>query len=266
VFCFLDRGGYEHSHATRYSGDGAPTWTFDDFRAICGLALYDYVFNFDYFWCEQNNLETPAQFTTRLQDELFAGHDFVPADRLIPVLHLHAHGDESKRLSEDEILSLVAAISSQCLSPFVAIGDGLLNKYRLAKRICDVLATQEREMGLHVLGCGNLLAFAYFAVAGVKLVDGLEWYRTFVADNFHLHHFQQEPVFLSARQGTYNPTADLILAQDLPYRLKVATMNLVSLQTFSSELLQKLQEKTVHRLIAARFGEKAGAELRELEQ
>jgi hypothetical protein len=116
------------------------------------------------------------------------------------------------------------------------------------------------------LGCGNLLSFAYFAVAGAKLVDGLEWYRTFVADNFHLHHFQHEPVFTSARQGTYNPTADLILAQDLPYRLKVATMNLVSLQTFSSKLLQKLQERTVHQLIAARFGEKAGAELRELEQ
>jgi hypothetical protein len=88
---------------------------------------------------EQNDVETPAQFTARLQDEIFAGHDFVPADRLIPVLHLHAHGDENKRLSEDEILSLVTTIGSQCLSPFVAIperelGDGLLNKYRLAKK------------------------------------------------------------------------------------------------------------------------------------
>jgi hypothetical protein len=176
----LDSGGYEHSHATRYSGDGAPTWTFDDFRTICGLALYDYVFSFDYFWREQNNAERPADFTTRLQDRIFAGHDFVPADRLIPVLHLHAHGNDNQRLSEDEILSLVAAIGSQCLSPFVAIperelGDGLLNKYRLAKRICDVLTAQDREIGLHILGCGNLLSFAYFAVAGAKLVDGLEW-------------------------------------------------------------------------------------------
>ena len=267
----LDSGGYEHSHARRYSADGAPTWTFGDFKTICGLALYDFAFSFDYFWCEHNDAETPADFSARLQGEIFAGHDFIPADKLIPVLHLHAHGNERKRLSEDEILALVTAIASQCLSSFVAIperelGDGLLNKYRLAKRICGVLASQDREVGLHILGCGNLLSFAYFAVAGARLVDGLEWYRTFVADNFHLHHFQQEPVFESAREGTYNPTADLILAQDVPYRLKVATINLVSLQAFSSQLLLKLPGRTVHELIAARFGEKAGTELRELEQ
>jgi hypothetical protein len=42
-------------------------------------------------------------------------------------------------------------------------------------------------------------------------------------------------------------------------------MNLVSLQTFSFELLQNLQGRTVHQLIGARFGEKAGDKLRELE-
>jgi hypothetical protein len=98
------------------------------------------------------------------------------------------------------------------------------------------------------------------------MVDGLEWYRTFVAENFHLHHFQHEPVFLSACAGTYNPIADLILAQDLPYRLKVATMNLVSLQTFSSEVLQRLPTNTVHELITRVFGDRAGTALRGLER
>jgi hypothetical protein len=268
---FLDSGGYEHSHAKRYSPNGAPTWTFDDFKTICGLALHDFVFSFDYFWRENGENETPAEFTARLQGEIFDRHDFIAANRLIPVLHLHANKDEKHRLSENEILDLVNTIAGQCHSPFIAIperelGDGLLDKYRLVKKICDELARQSHDVGLHILGCGNLLSFAYFTVAGARLVDGLEWYRTFVADNFHLHHFQQEPIFISAREGSYNPTADLILAQDLPYRLKVATMNLVSLQTFSSQLLQYLQEGKVHELIAERFGEKAGAKLRELEQ
>ena len=98
------------------------------------------------------------------------------------------------------------------------------------------------------------------------MVDGLEWYRTFVADNFHLHHFQQEPVFMSARAGTYSPAAEMILAQELPYRVKVATLNLVSLQSFTAELVQRLPSQTVHQLIANMFGEKAGLELRSFEQ
>jgi hypothetical protein len=267
----LDSGGYEHSHARRYSANAAPTWTFDDFKAVCALALYDYVFSFDYFWCDINENESASDFEARLLGEIFSSHDFAPPDKLIPVLHLHAHNDDNKKLSEAEILSLVTRIASECQSPFIAIperelGDGLLARYRLTKTICDALARQGNEVGLHVLGCGNLLSFAYFAVAGVWMADGLEWYRTFVAEDFHLHHFQQEPVFASASGRTYNPAADLILAQELPYRVKVATMNLMSLQTFSSELAPRLQTKTVHELVTEMFGQKAGAELREVEQ
>jgi hypothetical protein len=267
----MDSGGYEHSHVRRYSGNAAPTWTFDDFKAVCALALYDYAFSFDYFWCDTNENETAAEFESRLLNEMFSSHDFVPPHKLIPVLHLHTHNDDAKKFSEAEILSLVTRIASECQSPFIAIperelGDGLLVKYRLTKKICDTLARQKNEVGLHVLGCGNLLSFAYFAVAGVRMADGLEWYRTFVADNFHLHHFQQEPVFASACGRTYNPAADLILAQELPYRVKVATMNLMSLQTFSSELILRLQSQTVYELIGEMFGRKAGTELQGVEQ
>jgi hypothetical protein len=268
----LDSGGYEHSHAERYAGAGAaPVWTFDDFRSVCALGLYDYVFSFDYFWCDVANDETPANFQARLLDEVFARHEFIPADKLIPVVHLHVRGNDSRRLNEEEILGLIRDMAVNCQSPFIAIperelGDGLLERYRLAKRICDTLSTQQADVGLHLLGCGNLLSFAFFAVAGVRMVDGLEWYRTFVADNFHLHHFQHEPIIPSANTGTYNPTADFILSQGLPYRLKTATMNLVSLQTFSSQLLQALSKRTVHELVRATFGAKAGDELQGLEQ
>jgi hypothetical protein len=268
----LDSGEYEHSHAVRYAGEGrAPAWTFDDFKSVCIKGLYDYVFSFDYFWCDQANDETPANFQARLLDQLFAGHEFISIDKLIPVVHLHVRGNDNKRLNEEDVLALVNEVATNCQSPFIAIperelGDGLLERFRLAKRICDTLATSPASVGLHLLGCGNLLSFAFFAVAGVRMADGLEWYRTFVADNFHLHHFQHEPVIPSASAGTYNPTADLILGQELPYRLKTATMNLVSLQTFSSELLRRLQSRTVHELVRNVFGAKAGNELQELEE
>lgn len=267
----LDSGGYEHSHAVRYAAGRAPSWTFDDYKAICALALYDYVFSYDYFWCDVDDDEDPSDFELRLVSEIFVGHDFVPAEKLIPVLHLHAFKDDRKRLSETEIISLVIRIASECKSPFLAIperelGDGLIDRYQMAKKICSALSESGSDVGLHILGCGNLLSFAFFAVAGARMVDGLEWYRTFVADNFHLHHFQHEPVFSGAQDGTYNPVADMILAQDLPYRVKVATMNLMSLQTFSSELIARLKSRSVHELVAKSFGKKAGNELQGLEQ
>jgi hypothetical protein len=233
----LDSGGYEHSHAVRYAANRAPSWTFDDFKSICSLSLYDYVFSYDYFWCDNDNDdETADDFEFRLVSEIFTGHDFVPTEKLIPVLHLHAYKDDKRRLPEPQIMNIVLRVASECKSPFIAIperelGDGLIERYQMAKKICVALAESNPDVGLHILGCGNLLSFAFFAVAGARMVDGLEWYRTFVADNFHLHHFQQEPVFSSASDGTYNPAADLILAQELPYRVKVATMNLMSLQS-----------------------------------
>lgn len=269
----LDSGGYEYSHVRRYAGVKAPPWTFADFRAVCELDIHDFVFSFDYFWREEDNKnESASDFELRLAGELIKGHDFIAAEKLIPVLHLHAQKDDRERLSENEILSLVARIASECKSPFIAIperefGEGLLERFYLAKKICDQTAAASKgAVGLHVLGCGNPLSFAFFSVAGAKMADGLEWYRTFAADNFHLHHFQHEPVFKNAGADTYNPTADWILSHDLPYRVKVATLNLMSLQTFMSRLTSRLQAKTVHEFVAKSFGKKAGLALQALER
>src|SRR6266568_2260562 len=140
----LDSGGYEHSHVVRYSANRAPPWTIDDFRNVCALALHDYVFSYDYFWCEDDDNETVADFELRLVSELFNGHDFISPETLIPVLHLHAYKDERKRLSDTEILNLAGRLASECKSPFVAIperelGDGLLERYQLAKKLCNTL-------------------------------------------------------------------------------------------------------------------------------
>lgn len=266
----LDSGGYEHSHAFRYAESRAPTWKFDDFESICKLGLHDYVFSFDYFWRDEKyDDESADNFELRLTGEIFHGHKFVAANRLIPVVHLHTRKDDGVRLSEKQILSLVSRIASECKSPFIAIperelGDGLMRKFELTKKICDLLA-KTSKVGLHVLGCGNPLSFAFLTVAGARMADGLEWYRTFVADNFHLHHFQQEPVFLNASEGTLNPTAELILNEQLPYRVKVATLNLLSLQTFSSQLSPRIKNRTVHELVQKSYGKKAGAQLQGLE-
>lgn len=265
----LDSGGYEHSHAIRYARGNAPSWEFSDFESVCKIGLHDFVFSFDYFWREADKQETVDNFELRLLGEVFQGHQFIAPECLIPVIHLHVRSDESQRLSEDQIIRLVQRIASECKSPFVAIperelGDGLVEKFKLTRKICDALLDTP-SVGLHILGCGNPLSFAFLAAAGARMADGLEWYRTFVADNFHLHHFQQQPVLASAGEATNNPTAELILSKRLPYRVKVATLNLMSLQAFSAELSPRVRERTVHQLVQKSYGKHAGSELQELE-
>jgi hypothetical protein len=266
----LDSGEYEHSHVQRYAGGKAPSWGFDDFKKVCALNIHDFAFSYDYFWCDDPyQIESASDFELRLVGEFFNAHDFFPTEKLIPVLHLQTRRGD-KRLDETQILNLVARIASECKSPFIAVaerelGDGLIDRFGLAKKICDQIARSNKGVALHVLGCGNLLSFAFMCVAGAKMADGLEWYRTFAASNFHLHHFQQEPLFGSASGGTYNPTADLILSLDVPYRVKVATRNLMSFQTFMAGLAPRLLDRTVHKLVTKNFGKKAGTALRAVE-
>jgi hypothetical protein len=117
-----------------------------------------------------------------------------------------------------------------------------------------------------VLGCGNPLSFSFMCVAGALMADGLEWYRTYAADNFHLHHFHQEPVFENGSAGApYNPDATWILSLDVPYRVKVATLNLMTLQAFTVGLIANLQQRTVSKWITEAFGKKAGAAMQAAE-
>lgn len=267
----VDSGGYEHSHVRRYAGAKAPPWKFEDFRRVCDLGVHDFVFSFDYFWCDEGSEDESADdFELRLLGELVQAHDFVAPEQLIPVLHFQTRTNGAA-LTEGQILSLVARVAAECKSPFIAVperelGDGLLQRFDLAKKICAQIATSNKNVGLHVLGCGNPLSFSFMCVAGAKMADGLEWYRTYAANNFHLHHFQQEPLFENgSADAPYNPNASWILSLDVPYRVKVATLNLMTMQAFMASLAPRLEAKTVNELITKFFGKKAGIAMQAVE-
>lgn len=264
----LDSGGYEHSHVARYCGENAPSWSIDDFKVICELNNYDLAFSFDYFIGQAVPEETFSDFVSRFVDGVFGGHNFIPSKKLIPVLHLQPADRQRKPLTEHEILQFVTSILPHCKSPFIAIperdlGEGIVERVILAQKICDRI--KNAGVGLHILGCGNLLSFALMSMAGVKMADGLEWYRTLVADNFHLHHFQQEPLFSTAGESVENPQADLFLQEDIPYHLRVAILNLRSLQGFSQELTERLANRSVPEFVEKCFGPKAGTAAKALQ-
>ena len=61
------------------------------------------------------------------------------------------------------------------------------------------------------------------------MCDRLEWCRTYAAENYHLHHFQQRDLFKSAVGTVPNPALDILVQQGVPYEFQVAAKTLVFL-------------------------------------
>ena len=73
------------------------------------------------------------------------------------------------------------------------LGDGILARAHSVAAIRHELDKQGRYIALHLLGTGNPISIAIYAVLGADSFDGLEWCQTVVdfdtASLFHLSQF-----------------------------------------------------------------------------
>ncbi|MBZ0262266.1 MAG: bifunctional adenosylcobinamide kinase/adenosylcobinamide-phosphate guanylyltransferase [Hyphomicrobiales bacterium] len=254
----LDSGGYESSRIKRYAAGALPDWNIDSFKSVCKRVPCDLVFSFDYFIGPG---EAPADFELRLIDELRDHHKFLKWQQLIPVIHLQSLNGQ-KRLNEPEILSLMSRIASDLKSLLIAIperelGAGLIAKTKLTRKIVNEIKKTGNKPALHILGCGNLLSFAFLATAGAELFDGLEWCRTCIASDFHLHHFQHQELFNAPPDDVPNITADYLLTKDFPYQAHLAIRNLKAIQSYSNELQTHLGSNSFPGFVEGYFGKTA---------
>jgi hypothetical protein len=188
---------------------------------------------------------------------------FLTVDQLIPVIHLQSR-DGERKLGHSETLNVFKRIASELKTKLIAVperelGPGLISKAQLVRKIVSVLPTP--APALHVLGCGNLLSFAFLTAAGAQLFDGLEWYRTCFSSDFHLHHFQQGELFDPPADDPPNLSADWLLEQDLPYPHKLAVRNLKALQSYTNQLQISAEAKRIHDFVSSHFGDKASQSL-----
>lgn len=170
--------------------------------------------------------------------------------------------DGKRLLNEVETLDLVDRVSRELSPPFVAIperelGNGLFSKHALAKKISANLREKAEGTALHVLGCGNPLSFAILADAGIAMADGLEWCRTLVGPNFHLHHFQHGELFPEPLTDVYNPTAEVIRETSEHYLTRILARNLHALQGFTRLVTDAIETRTLKELVETHFGNQA---------
>jgi len=98
------------------------------------------------------------------------------------------------------------------------LGEGVFERVRTVAAIRQALDETGRYVGVHLLGTGNPLSLALFALAGADSFDGLEWCQTVVDHGTgalsHLSHAD----FFSAQTKWGD--------EDIPPQLRVLAHNL----------------------------------------
>ncbi|MES9995292.1 TIR domain-containing protein [Desulfovibrio aminophilus] len=155
--------------------------------------------------------------------------EIAPAEKLAPVVHL----PEGKASPIERVPEIFFALANSLKPPLIAIperelGDGILARARQISRIRSELDKLDRYQPIHVLGTGNPLSIAIFALAGADSFDGLEWCRTAVDfQTARLHHTQQYDFFSYQSQSAEDKgIRDALSNNNFSFLDKVALHNL----------------------------------------
>ena len=143
---------------------------------------------------------------------------------LIPIVHG----------SPETLPGLCAAIVERTRAVAIAVperrlGSGVFERARTVVQIRKALDAAGRYTPLHLLGTGNPISIALYAVAGADSFDGLEWCQTVVDfDSAQLFHLSQADFF--RRQTQWGES-------DLSFSLRTLAHNL----EFFADWMARLQ-------------------------
>jgi len=133
------------------------------------------------------------------------------------------------RLVAEELFPVILAV------PERALGNGIVARIQTVRRAREALDELGVHCPLHLLGTGNPLSIAVYAMAGADSFDGLEWCQTVVDhDTGRLFHFQQWDLFKDQTEWGSNGT--------LPYIQSALMHNLEFYRAFMADLREALMK------------------------
>lgn len=171
----LDSGNYE----SFWKAD--VTWTPLRFHEVIASWPHQVCFCFD----NQRPPENPAATVEEIVAGVINDQEH-STGTVLPIVHGAPSGlpDVCYAVAE-QLFPLMLAV------PERALGDGIVERIRNVRRIRTGLDRLDRYCPLHLLGTGNPISIAAYALAGADSFDGLEWCQTVVDhDAASLMHFQ----------------------------------------------------------------------------
>jgi hypothetical protein len=225
----------------------------EEFVKFAQNITYDLIFSFDVF---PERGQSPADYVDQILVLLAEHKGTIREDQIIPVVHLISE-DGTAIFGQKESGDVIQHVENQWGAKFVAIperemGVGVVERAVHARKLTKAL--KGSDCRLHALGCGNPLSVALLGVAGIAMMDGLEWCRTVVApENTHLHHFQQLELF-ETDLAPFDLTAAMMYGSMQNYTLRTALHNLVFFRLFMERLRDSMRTEKVTEFLTSLYG------------
>lgn len=174
----MDSGNYES-----YWKNAMGEWTQSDYHAVLGRPYCSFAFGFD----EQFppfDIQAHAKLIIERWKEDQAAAGVQP---IIPIVHGTAA----------DLPELILRVAEATDVPMIAVperklGNGVFERAKAVGSIRQALDRVGRYVALHLLGTGNPISIAIYAMCGADSFDGLEWCQTVVDHEsallFHLTH------------------------------------------------------------------------------
>lgn len=213
----LDSGNYESYW--REDTD----WTSAEFHRTAGSIHNDLCFCYD-------NQNPPGTSEAIAEDVVSCsmGDSGHAMGTVVPIVHGESTllPDATRRTAE-QLYPLLLAV------PERELGEGILERIRTVRRIRKALDRLGMYLPLHLLGTGNPLSIAAYALGGADSFDGLEWCQTVVDHQTgRLLHFQHWDLVRHQTAWGRCPS--------LPYVQSVLVHNLEFYRKFMAELQEAM--------------------------
>ncbi len=217
----IDSGNYE----AFWKGDRA--WTRIRFHEVIRENDHALCFCYD----NQEPPDTPRAIAEDVVTSVLRDQDHT-VGTVIPIVHGPAELlPDAARAIVEQLFPVILAV------PERALGDGIVARTQTVGRLRESLNQLGVYCPLHLLGTGNPLSMAVYAMAGADSFDGLEWCQTVVDhESGKLFHFQQWDLFRDQTSWGDNGT--------LPYIQSALMHNLEFYAVFMEELRESLMHDT----------------------
>lgn len=222
VVVLLDSGNYES-----YWRSPSKVWTQEEYHEVLREFSFDIAFGFD----EQNPPEDVDEHLAILQARYLSDRTAAAGATLVPIVH-------GSGTALPEICARFAASNDfeMLAVPERRLGEGILERAALVARIKRSLSDSGKGVALHILGTGNPLSLAIYALAGADSFDGLEWCQITVDHQTgFLHHFSLADLF--HHQTPWG-------AEAIPYRMRTYAHNLTFYNQWMTELRNAMSDNT----------------------
>lgn len=221
---------------------GELTWTPERFHEIARTSEHNLCFCYD-------NQEPPGSAEAIAEDVVAS----VLRDQehalgtVVPIVH-----------GPSELLPAAACMVAEQLFPVLlaiperALGDGIIARTKTVRLLREALDELGFYCPLHLLGTGNPLSIATYAIAGADSFDGLEWCQTVVDhETGRLYHFHQWDLFMNQTDWGINGS--------LPYIQSALMHNLEFYQKFMEKLRGALINASAEDFLRGYVSEKQAA-------